>query len=745
METYNNLKDELLDINLKLKVILAEAKNIPAAEGVISEWDKICSRIEKQIAEDLVRVAIIGPIKSGKSTFSNSLFKGDYLKRGAGVITSIVTRVKQNENLKATLYFKSWDEINEDIQQALVLFPSMTPPGEGGHFDIRREQDRTLLESALDNLSPDQLITNDTRNINSLLLSSYLKKYDEIKDHISTETEICHFDENSFAEHRKFVGDDTMAVYLKDVQLEISTGEIPSDVEIADCQGSDSPNPMHLAMIQDYLQKAHLLVYVISSRTGLRQADIRFLTMIREMGIIENIMFVVNSDFSEHDSLEDLNRLVEKVREELLIILSDPEIFVISALYNLFGIIQDELSKKDILRYAQWQAETELVSLSDSESVRFESELTHKLTDERYLLYIRNHIERLDVIRSNLSEWADMNLQLLTGDKDNAGHMLKKIKHRQERMAQIRSMIKSTLDGSIHQIKREINKDIDHFFSDKNGDIVNELIRFTRNYSVAYDIYEDSLNKSGFTNTLYQVFQEFKQAVDGFMASSVNPKVIKFVREREIRIDDYFKSTAGPYEAMVMDALDNGFFLPGEETAESTRFKRNKDRFPDCEVIRRLTGLSMPKSQSTMRYSAKIKTDAVLHLGLNAALRFMKKILKKPVEGRSKGEKAALENGVKQMKRETERSIIENFTDYRENIKFQYLYKLIDALSSGINESLLDRYRVYDADLSAMLNQLGEKTSAKEQVISTLTELIKQTEMIDGNIEALRKKLDATA
>ena len=47
---------------------------------------------------------------------------------------------------------------------------------------------------------------------------------------------------------RAFVGNETLAVYLKDVLLEISSGNVESNIEIADCQGSDSSNPLHLAI-----------------------------------------------------------------------------------------------------------------------------------------------------------------------------------------------------------------------------------------------------------------------------------------------------------------------------------------------------------------------------------------------------------------------------------------------------------------------------------------------------------------
>ena len=66
---------------------------------------------------------MIGPIKSVKSTFVNAFLESDYLKRGAGVITSIVTRIRQGDTPTATLYFKSWDDINREIQHAIVIFP----------------------------------------------------------------------------------------------------------------------------------------------------------------------------------------------------------------------------------------------------------------------------------------------------------------------------------------------------------------------------------------------------------------------------------------------------------------------------------------------------------------------------------------------------------------------------------------------------------------------------------------------
>ena len=129
-DTYNNIKQELLSVNESLSSLLSTIIKRPEiADNRFEDWQKACSDIHNQVTEETIRVAVIGPVKSGKSTFVNSLFRGDYLKRGAGIITSIVTRLKSGDGLKAVLFFKSWDEVNEEIEQAVRC--QQAPAGSG--------------------------------------------------------------------------------------------------------------------------------------------------------------------------------------------------------------------------------------------------------------------------------------------------------------------------------------------------------------------------------------------------------------------------------------------------------------------------------------------------------------------------------------------------------------------------------------------------------------------------------------
>src|SRR5210317_1925347 len=157
MDTFSTLKNEILNINRDVSLLFSTAKSIPGmGDYSFGEWEKTCDHLPRQLAEDTIRVAVVGPIKSGKSTFLNSIFRGEYVKRGAGVITSIVTRVRRGEHLRAKLFFKSWDEVNTEMEQALVLFPSLNWRSENETIDIRQEKERHELKRALSELSADQ-------------------------------------------------------------------------------------------------------------------------------------------------------------------------------------------------------------------------------------------------------------------------------------------------------------------------------------------------------------------------------------------------------------------------------------------------------------------------------------------------------------------------------------------------------------------------------------------------------------
>jgi hypothetical protein len=723
MDNFNKLKNELIQISSEIiDLFEVTASTTGLSEKNFDGWKKACENIQKQLPDEIMRVAAVGPIKSGKSTFVNTLFYGDYLKRGAGVVTSIVTRIRKGSVLKAILFFKSWDEVNQEIEQALTFFPLLVKNSGDEKFDIRRTFDREHLSVALDSLGSEQLITHGTRNVNSVILSSYLKGYDRVESIVSSDGAKQVYEGHQFSEHRKFSGDEVLAVYLKDIQLEINAGFIEENIEIADCQGSDSSNPLHLAMIQDYLLFANMLVYVISSRTGLRQADIRFLSMIRKMGIMDNIIFVVNCDFSEHETLEGMIALIAKIRDEVSILKPEPDLFAFSSLFNLFKAQETsgDLSDRDQKRFEQWITEKDLIDFSNREMERFETVFQKKITGERYTLLLRNHLERLNVVSAGIKQWAKLNQGIIEGDEKSAGKMLKGIRKNQKKMKRIKSMIQSTLDGCVHRTKNDLRKDIDAFFENKSGEIVPQVTEFIMKYSIPFEEYDEVLKAKGFTETLYAIYQEFKQSLDNLMTEKINTKIIGFIKSEERKIMSIFDSIAQPFDSMVQDALAGYEKTLGNYDIQMEQSSGGKAGSPDIESIKRLTGMKIPIIFAVMRYSTRIKTEAVLRLGFYKILNVFKKIFKKPVRGKEDDVYQALEDGVRRMKRETELSILFHFKNYRENIKFQYLFKMVDTVSAHYFEALLSRFQAYNTDLVELTQLIDEKRIDKERVFTIL-------------------------
>ena len=744
MYTYNSLKGEILKFSKDISGLVSKAKSMPGiSDHSFHAWEKTNTTVSRQLAQETIRVAVVGPIKSGKSTFINSLLKGEYLKRGAGVITSIVTRIHRGDKLKAKLVFKAWDEINFDMAQALVLFPSLEWRTDKDVFDIRQQKDRIDLQKALDSLSTDHLVSNGTRNADSILLSSYLKGYEKIKSMLSSEVNKKEYENNEFTEHWNFVKDGSLSVYLKDIQLEINSGDIESNIEIADCQGSDSPNPLHLAMIQDYLLSTNLIIYVISSRTGVREADIKFLSIIKKMGIMDNILFIVNCDFSEHDSTGDLKSLIERVKEDILMIKPSPEIYSISALYNLFKAQVAHLSQKDRLRLEQWEKEATLVSLSNAETERFEVSFYDKLSRGSYALLLKNHLERLHVISAGIGHWIAVNQKILAKDADSADDVVLHIKKHREKINQLKSVIKSTIDGSIRQIKNELKTDIDRYFDVHSDGVIRDIIKFIKNYAIQHQKYEERVQTSGFSSVLYLIFQEFKLALDTFMAETVNPEIIRFVRSKETQIHEQLMAISEPFNIIVQDTIIEYNNMMGGLGINPFYEAPKNIELPGIAAVKASTGLTLPPAVANMRYTAKMKTEATMRFGFYKFIDIIKKILKKPVQVTHTGEVLALKDGILCMKRETEKSILSHFKDYQENIKFQYIYKLVSALSDSLYDWLLDRFEIYTSDLSNLISQINNKMIDKGQLAELLKVMAFSCSELNGNINDIREKIES--
>jgi len=745
MERYQNYKNEFLHINQNIVDLLSQASEIPyLSSDAFVKWRTACNSLSTQVKEEVLRVAVVGSIKSGKSTFLNALFKGDYLKRGAGVVTSVITRIRSGESVSARLYFKSLPEVNSEIEQALTLLPTVGRGVALEKFDIRDLAMREALKEVLTSLPLEHRIVEDSLNLNTVLLNCYLQGFEQVKDMLPSYKDAPKEVAIEFADHHRYVADDSLAVYLKDIQLEIDAANIPPMIEFADCQGSDSPNPLHLAMIQDYMQINHLMIYVISSRTGLRRADIKFLTMIRKMGIMDHVLFAVNCDMSEHESTQDLLALIETIEQDLKLFHPEPSIYAFSALFNLFKAHPANLPEKDHLRVEQWRKQSDLAEFSDRQSERFLNEFNLQLTHQRSILLLGNHLSRQRSILSGLQQWIRLNRAVVTRNDNDTKSVITTIQRQQKRLNQIQVMIMNTLNGAATKIKKEVNNDVNRFFDTHSGGILKHVVENIRNYSVTYTKFKDTLSDSGFTNALYLVFQEFKLGLDTIMADIVNPELIQFVRAEEERIWQHFSAVVDPFAAIIQNALhESDTLLTSNTQPDEDRLsdKTSPINLPGKDALLETANIKPPSMATILNYSTDIKTDAIMHLGYYAMLRMVKNVFSKRKKEDWESQVKALQAGVKRMKQISEKAIEEQCRNYRENLKFMYLHRVIDSIVQQLSEILLDQFQAYDTDVAALVSRLDGHLSERVGAAEELARIDSSADLLGERVRLLRDEI----
>ncbi|MCP3953524.1 MAG: hypothetical protein GY697_15100, partial [Desulfobacterales bacterium] len=264
-----------------------------------------------------------------------------------------------------------------------------------------------------------------------------------------------------------------------------------------------------------------------------------------------------------------------------------------------------------------------------------------------------------------------------------------------------------------------------------------------RRFNIVFDNYTDSLASSGFSSTLYQVFQEFRQTLDTFMAETINPEILSFTAQTEKKIRADLEAVAEPYQSMAMDAIaEYNSVINGFNTASADGEHRT---LLDLEDVKQVVGLKLPAAATSMRYSAKVRTEAVVRLGVYSVLKLFKKIFKKPLKNEKEEQMLALADGVRRMKGETEDALIFHFKNYRENFKFQYAFKLVDFATAHLHRTLLERLQAYDTDLTELTAVMATRGDERERMIALMNKTSTELQCIQTEIEKARDRMEQAA
>ncbi len=473
----------------------------------------------------VLRVAVAGTVKSGKSTLVNAMVGQDILKRGAGIITSLVTRVRNGPEPRATLRLKGWAEVNREATDAALL---LAAGHDGRSLDLRSDADRDRIRAALADLGERVLAEGGSFDRNVALLRAYLDGYDRIRPWLAEEPRTLELGPDRFAEHRDFAGDDALAVYVDDLVLELPDAGLPPGTELGDCQGYDSPNPRHREKVQAYLMGAHAILYVVSSRVGVREADLRFVRDIKALGLLDATRFVLNADLGEHPTAEDLAGIRDRVAAELAPLAGEVEVPVVSALRGLLEARRDGgggLDRKEELLLALWE-ESPAKALDGFGA--FRDGVFRTLAEGR-----SQEVER--TVRSALRSAAGALKARVESALAVARQETDRLKAEQDTLARARQEVEASLGAfekavraAAAEVREQAFRRVDRVFHPSGGDLALSFLDKVR--AIPAPRVETSGDRRRFHREMARVYQEMKAAFQALKVEELNPRAVEAIR-----------------------------------------------------------------------------------------------------------------------------------------------------------------------------------------------------------------------
>jgi hypothetical protein len=708
----------------------------PQAADQGRHWQKVLSQVQAHAAEDTCRLAVVGAVKSGKSTMINALVGQDLLRRGAGILTAMITRVQPGPESRAVLRFKGWDDINGEIRRALGLMPNTRLVDRAAPLDLKEGPDRELLAQVLAEAKESDLWSGGSLDQNYLLLQSYLEGYDLLQG-LWPASGTLSLTGPDLTRHRELVTREATAVYLKDVLLTIPFPWPAAGLELGDCQGSDSPFPQHLAQVLAYLLKSDLVLYVVSSRVGLRQADFQFLAELKRMGLMPHILTLLNLDLGEHTSCAEMVKLRDRVAQELSSWQPDPRVYAFSALKLLLDRRQargETLDLREAAVLQVWATDPDSAAFSQAEAARFDQDLKAAVRDLQTRRLAGGSLAQVKMVARGLREQLELTDDLLSRGLTAIQELETRLAARRQPLQATLATVSQTLEGAGNRLKKTLRSRVDSLLDRHAGPIGKNLYQFIQDFTPDWDRLAPPSVTPAFRPVLYQLFQEFAKALAHHVANEVNLALVEFIREQEEWLRQELARLWQPLFLTLQEALtlyyreiaDLGL-AAAPPTLEAAAVARpqglelpllNLEMVPDWRFAREvwvasglgLLGRTWEALKRRLRRAGTVEPRRQLLRDLERALAALKTWLQSELEGQ--------------------------LLNYREGLKFQYFFPLVDRWRQEQETSLADTLGSLLGSLTGAAQAMHLAEAERAERRRRLDQLIPLARRIEARLEA---------
>ena len=709
----------------------------------VGSWRRSIEAVSESLQDQTLRIAVVGPVKAGKSTFINAMQGRDLLKRGAGIITAFITRIRSGSEEKGWVEIKSWEEINAEVNEALSMVALQRGSERAEAIDLRREEDRINLQQFMQEVSPENFVGRETFDPNMVLINGYLNGYSELSGHVRNEPVRMEFTAEELEQHQDFVSQESQAVYLRDMELELPISWLGEMVELGDCQGSDSPNPLHFAMLQEYLLSSHCILYLISSRVGIRQADLKLIEAIKILRLLPQTLFVLNVDLDEHDDMASLERLQERVAAELRLLVPEAKIYSFSALFQLLETAsgRDELSPREGRRLEGWHDDEEMVEFSQRGYEQFCNDLKNLVNRERSRALYGGVLSHLKRVTQSMKDSVTTRKRLLSKDQEELKALADEIKMRQQSVQAAIGTVEHTLDGLRTSLKEKVRSAVDSYFDTKYGPIITDTMQMIENYQVASFSETKAEETRKWLANLYLFYHDFRQMLARHIIDKVNLRIIDFAKNEEELIENKLMEAAAGYWDLMGQALRQY-----QQTLTESGLTLSLVAPEALPEPRRPTIAPPPFSAFLQRSEALGRGSILMRFGLRRLGQvfsgFKSRVLRRKTTDMAESNEEVFREAVALVKKETQKELLTSFKDYRQNFKFAYLFSFTEQYTQGLIQLFQDFGDATMVDIGHLQEAAREKVTSQVDATEDLAIVNHRLQYAEENVRQLARNLE---
>ncbi len=749
MHDYTQFKSKIRHRSEILEETIRELDRTGLADAnVAKNWLGYLGAIGQCLQAPLLKIAVAGSVKSGKSTLINAMVGDDLLKRGAGIITAFITRVLTADAPGGWVELKSWPQVNEEVKAALRMLPVFSEGGGAPEdLDLRRPDERDRIAFWLDRMKSEWLQSRGNIDPHFIFLERCLQGFPLVEGEIGEEAARSSFDKSTIAGHRDYVGEESRSVYVRDIELHYPVSWLGERIELADCQGSDSPNPAHFELLQKYLLDSHFVVYVIGSRTGLREADFKLLDAIRALRMFPQTLFVLNVDFDAHNDREDLDRVFERVSTELGWVAPEPPLFAFSALFQLVKQLGDRAPKAERRRMKLWKDSKALSKGAEAGFAAFKKAMEERIRASRSAVLAGFGLSRLEMVAANMLDSVRLGESALEKSADGIKEAAEQLRARHFALQSTMEGLAETVAGLNQTMKREIGARIECSFDFQNGPIVREAVEMVEHHRPKYGGRLETLDHAALIREYYGFYLDFRRDITRRLIDRINLRIMEFAKQEEIllreRIGDAFKSLWGFFDAALADYRRD---LLGNVTPSSAEIDVSH-LGPDLS-----NAVLPPPFSSYLEKGGLVRGILLVRFGLSSfagllsgiRARMRRSISPNPdAEAGEKTVEELFEKALLRARNEAKSELLHAFEVFREDLKTGYLHRIADEACIFLLREFKARAEMAQVDFANLLRQSELQGVHRVAAIETLTRTRQITSAMIEELKELRLEIQA--